>query len=81
MSNRPIVVAIAGCTSAGKTTLAHLLGGHFPDLLILDEDLSYRPLFKAWLDGTGNAFHAQLEFYLEFVRLLWQSIEGGAATK
>jgi deoxyadenosine/deoxycytidine kinase len=75
MSIRPSIVTIEGCTSAGKTTLAHLLAGYFPDLLVLFEDLSDRPLFKAWLNGTGSALNAQLEFYLEFTKQIWSNVE------
>jgi deoxyadenosine/deoxycytidine kinase len=75
MSNRPSIVTIEGCTGAGKTTLAHLLAGYFPDLLVLFEDLSDRPLFKAWLNGTGSALTAQLEFYLEFTKQILSNLE------
>ena len=75
MSNRPSIVTIEGCTRAGKTTLAHLLAGYFPDLLLLFEDLSNRPLFRAWLNKTGGAFNAQLEFYSEFTKQIWENLD------
>jgi deoxyadenosine/deoxycytidine kinase len=75
MSNRPNIVTIEGCTGAGKTTLAHLLAGCFPDLLVLFEDLSDRPLFRAWHNKTGSAFNAQLEFYSEFAKQIWENLD------
>ena len=37
------VVAISGCSSSGKTTLARLLRDIFPNTMILHEDDFYKP--------------------------------------
>jgi len=55
--------------------MAHLLAGYFPDLLVLFEDLSDRPLFRAWLNKTGGALNAQLEFYSEFTKQVWANLD------
>ena len=38
-----LIVAISGCSSSGKTTLARLLRDIFPNTFILHEDDFYRP--------------------------------------
>ncbi|RSL70069.1 hypothetical protein CEP54_001977 [Fusarium duplospermum] len=40
---RALIVAISGCSSSGKTTLARLLRDIFPNTFILHEDDFYRP--------------------------------------
>lgn len=40
---KAIIVAISGCSSSGKTTLARLLRDIFPSTMILHEDDFYRP--------------------------------------
>ncbi|KAH7015533.1 P-loop containing nucleoside triphosphate hydrolase protein [Ilyonectria destructans] len=42
-ANRALVVALSGCSSSGKTTLARLLRDIFPHTFILHEDDFYRP--------------------------------------
>lgn len=37
------IVAISGCSSSGKTTLARLLRDIFPNTMILHEDDFYKP--------------------------------------
>lgn len=39
---RALIVAISGCSSSGKTTLARLLRDIFPNTFILHEDDFYR---------------------------------------
>ncbi|KAJ4124353.1 ribosylnicotinamide kinase [Fusarium falciforme] len=41
--DRALIVAISGCSSSGKTTLARLLRDIFPNTFILHEDDFYRP--------------------------------------
>lgn len=40
---RALIVALSGCSSSGKTTLARLLRDIFPNTFILHEDDFYRP--------------------------------------
>ncbi|KAH7319661.1 nicotinamide riboside kinase 1 [Stachybotrys elegans] len=40
---KAIIIAISGCSSSGKTTLARLLRDIFPNTFILHEDDFYRP--------------------------------------
>lgn len=40
---RAVIVAISGCSSSGKTTLARLLRDMFPGSFILHEDDFYKP--------------------------------------
>lgn len=38
-----LIVAVSGCSSSGKTTLARLLRDIFPNTFILHQDDFYRP--------------------------------------
>ena len=40
---RTVIIAISGCSSSGKTTLARLLRDIFPETFILHEDDFYKP--------------------------------------
>jgi nicotinamide/nicotinate riboside kinase len=40
---KALIVALSGCSSSGKTTLARLLRDIFPSSFILHEDDFYRP--------------------------------------
>lgn len=40
---RALIVALSGCSSSGKTTLARILRDIFPSTFILHEDDFYRP--------------------------------------
>lgn len=40
---RAIVIAISGCSSSGKTTLARLLRDLLPETFIIHEDDFYKP--------------------------------------
>ncbi|KAI5457384.1 P-loop containing nucleoside triphosphate hydrolase protein [Mariannaea sp. PMI_226] len=42
-ANKALIVALSGCSSSGKTTLARLLRDIFPHTFILHEDDFYRP--------------------------------------
>ncbi len=42
-ARKAVVVAISGCSSSGKTTLARLLRDIFPNTFILHEDDFYKP--------------------------------------
>lgn len=40
---KAVIVAVSGCSSSGKTTLARLLRDIFPSTFILHEDDFYKP--------------------------------------
>lgn len=40
---KALIVALSGCSSSGKTTLARILRDIFPSTFILHEDDFYRP--------------------------------------
>jgi ABC-type glutathione transport system ATPase component len=42
-SQKAVIVALSGCSSSGKTTLARLLRDIFPNTFILHEDDFYKP--------------------------------------
>lgn len=42
-NQKAVIVAISGCSSSGKTTLARLLRAIFPNAMILHEDDFYNP--------------------------------------
>lgn len=41
-ANKALIVAISGCSSSGKTTLARLLRDIFPNTFILHQDDFYK---------------------------------------
>lgn len=55
---RAVVIAISGCSSSGKTTLARLLRDMFPETFILHED----DFYKSESEFVLRLFYSPLNF-------------------
>lgn len=63
-----LIIAISGCSSSGKTTLARLLRDIFPNTFILHQDDFYKPeeeCVSRVLDPLGPSFFAL--FFCHFI--------------